>query len=227
MPVLAERLAAVRDRIAQAASLAGRDPAQVRLLAVSKGQPVQALLEATELGQRLFGENYLQEALPKMMALGTRGVEWHFIGPLQSNKARDVARRFDWVHSLDRPKLVELLAKGRPPDRLPLNVLIEVNIDGEAGKAGCEPDAALKLAQLVAAQPTLRLRGLMTIPRPSLSIEAQRKPYRRLHGLYAELIMRGFVLDTLSMGMSADLEAAVAEGAHIVRVGTALFGERT
>ncbi len=210
-------------------ALAGADPG-VCLLAVSKTFGADAVREAHAAGQRAFGENYVQEALAKMAALADLrpGIEWHLIGPLQSNKTRAVAAAFDWVHSVDRLKTAQRLAEQRPADLPPLNLCLQVNISGEDSKSGVLPAELLALAKAVAALPVgrVRLRGLMSIPEPAPSAWAQRAPHRALRALLQALQQGGLVLDTLSMGMSADLEAAVAEGASIVRVGTAIFGAR-
>ncbi|CAB3749473.1 YggS family pyridoxal phosphate-dependent enzyme [Paraburkholderia solisilvae] len=228
MPDLIHNLEAVRQRIALAAQVAGRDPRAVTLLAVSKTFPAEDVRAAHAAGQHAFGENYLQEALTKLDALADlRGsIEWHFIGPLQSNKTRPVAERFDWVHSVDRLKIAQRLAEQRPAGLPPLNVCVQVNVSGEASKSGVAPGEAAQVARAVAALPTLRLRGLMAIPEPIGSIEAQRAPHRVLRELFEQLRADGLALDTLSMGMSGDLEAAVLEGATMVRIGTAIFGAR-
>lgn len=211
-------------RIENAASASGRP--QPRLLAVSKTQPAEAIAELAMLGQRAFGENYVQEAAPKQAALAQLGLEWHLIGHLQSNKAKEAATRFDWVQTVDRDSLVQALARHRPLERGPLNVLIQVNIDDEASKHGCRPDEVARLAGLIAAQPQLRLRGLMAIPMPHADAEARRPAFRRTRQLFDSLRAAQPQIDTLSMGMSDDLEVAIAEGATMVRVGTALFGAR-
>ncbi|MCM2549886.1 YggS family pyridoxal phosphate-dependent enzyme [Burkholderia glumae] len=225
---LAARLASVHRRIDDAARSAGRAPSDVALLAVSKTFPAEAVRAAHAAGQRAFGENYVQESLDKIAALADlrASLEWHFIGPLQSNKTRAVAERFDWVHSVDRLKIAQRLAEQRPAQLPPLNVCVQVNVSGEATKSGVAPDEVAALAQAVAALPALRLRGLMAIPEPAGDLAAQRAPHRRLRELYDALRAGGLALDTLSMGMSADLEAAVLEGATIVRIGTAIFGAR-
>lgn len=220
-PPLSSALAACRQRIEAAAG--GRP---VRLLAVSKTQPVERVRALAGLGQREFGENYVQEALPKIAACAGTDLVWHFIGPLQSNKCAEVARHFDWLQSLDRPKLVPLLARFRPEDAAPLNVLIQVNIDDEASKSGCAPQAVPELAALVREQPALCLRGLMAIPRPDPDPARRREAFARMRALYGQLQATCPDLDTLSMGMSDDLELAIAEGATLVRVGSALFGPR-
>lgn len=221
---------AVQDRIATAAKAVGRTPQDVSLLAVSKTFDAAAVAEAADAGQRAFGENYLQEALDKMAALGQLRpgllLEWHFIGPIQSNKTRPIAEHFDWVHSVDRLKIAQRLSEQRPDRLPPLNVCLQVNISGEASKSGVAPAEAVALAQQVAALPRLRLRGLMAIPEPAQSEEQQRRPLRAMRELAQALRARALDIDTLSMGMSSDLEAAVAEGATIVRIGTAIFGKR-
>jgi hypothetical protein len=215
------------DRIL-AAIEAARPPGgpPVRLLAVSKGQSADAIRRLAAAGQRAFGENYVQEALGKRRALADLPLEWHFIGPLQSNKCRDVALHFDWLQSLDRAKLVEPLSRHRPRDRGPLDVLIQVNVDDEATKSGCRPDAVPALAAAVAAAPGLRLRGLMAIPAPHDDPDRGRPAFRRMRGLYDALRAAHAGVDTLSLGMSQDFAVAVAEGATLVRIGTALFGPR-
>lgn len=223
-------LEAVGRRIRQACERAGRAPDTVRLLAVGKTFPAERLLELAAAGQRDFGENYLQEALAKQdrcaaLAPGLR-LDWHFIGPIQSNKTRAIAERFDWVHSVDRERIARRLSEQRPDDAGPLSVCLQVNIDGEDTKSGCAPRDLPALAEAVGALPRLRLRGLMAIPAPREGLDAQREAFAAVRALYDRLRASGLALDTLSMGMSADLEAAVAEGATIVRVGTALFGER-
>ena len=214
----------VTARIADAASVA--KCAGVRLLAVSKGQRADAVRELAGLGQRAFGENYVQEAIAKQDEVLDPALEWHLIGPLQSNKCRDAALRFDWVQSLDRGKLVEPLARHRPDGRAALNVLVQVNVDGEPGKSGCAPDEIDALAALVAQHPQLRLRGLMAIPTPWPEVVSRRTAFRRMRALFERLGAAHAGIDTLSMGMSDDFELAIAEGATMVRVGTALFGAR-
>jgi pyridoxal phosphate enzyme (YggS family) len=228
MPDLIHNLEAVRQRIAAAAHVAGRDARSVMLLAVSKTFPAEDVRAAHGAGQRAFGENYVQEALTKIEALADlrASLEWHFIGPLQSNKTRPVAEHFDWVHSVDRLKIAQRLSEQRPDHLPPLNVCLQVNISGEASKSGVSIAEAVEVAQQIAALPKLTLRGLMSIPEPAGDIEAQRVPHRRLRELLERLCDDGLALDTLSMGMSADLEAAVLEGATIVRVGSAIFGAR-
>jgi len=220
-------------RISAAAALAGRDPAAIALLAVSKAQGAAAVAEAVRAGQNAFGENYVQEALEKMQAVtGLLGkvhagaLEWHFIGPLQSNKTRMVAERFAWAHSVERRKIAQRLSDQRPAQLPPLAVLIQVNVSGEASKSGVAPEGTEALAREVARLPRLRLRGLMTVPEPSDDETLQRARFRALRELLERLRAQGLALDTLSMGMSGDLEAAIAEGATLVRIGTAIFGER-
>ncbi|HEY8608770.1 MAG TPA: YggS family pyridoxal phosphate-dependent enzyme [Noviherbaspirillum sp.] len=230
MSSISHNLQAVRDRIATAEKAAGRAADEVGLLAVSKTFDAAAVLEVAEAGQRRFGENYLQEALDKMAEVSRLRpgllLEWHFIGPIQSNKTRLIAEHFDWVHSVDRFKIAQRLSDQRPESLPPLNICLQVNISGEASKSGVPPREAIALAMQVAALPRLRLRGLMTIPEPAATEERQRGPLRALRLLAADMRERGIALDTLSMGMSNDLEAAVAEGATLVRIGTAIFGKR-
>ncbi len=216
-----DNLQAVRGRIASAAQACGRDPASVTLVAVSKTHPAALVREAWAAGQRAFGESYVQEAAAKMDALADLAIEWHLVGPLQSNKTRLAAERFAWVESLERERIARRLSAQRPAGLAPLNVLLQVNVSGEASKSGVAPAQAAALAAAVAAMPRLRLRGLMAIPEPG----AGRARYRELRRLYDALEGR-FGLDTLSVGMSDDLELAVAEGATLVRIGTAIFGER-
>jgi len=218
----------VNGRIARACEMAGRPVPSVTLLAVSKTQPPQAVRDAVAAGQSRFGENYVQEALDKMAALAELRprLEWHLIGPLQANKTRAVAEQFDWVHSVDRLRIAERLSAQRPAGEPPLQVCLQVNISGEDSKSGLAPADVPALARAVAALPRLRLRGLMAIPEPASDVEAQRRPHRALRELLEALRRDGLELDTLSMGMTADLEAAVAEGATLVRIGTALFGAR-
>ncbi len=197
-----------------------------RLLAVSKTRPASDVAALAALGQRAFGENYVQEAAAKIAELAGLGLEWHLIGHLQSNKAKQAAVLFDWVQTVDRPKLVPLLAAHRPPERGPLNVLVQVNIDDEASKHGCRPEDVDALADAIAAEPALALRGLMAIPAPHPDMSRRRDAFRRMKLLYDALAARHPGVDTLSMGMSDDLELAIAEGATMVRVGTALFGPR-
>lgn len=226
MPGIAENLVAVHARIDAACRAAARAPSSVQLLAVSKTQPAEAVALAAAAGQRAFGENYAQEGVAKRLALAALGLEWHFIGPLQSNKTRDVAEHFDWVHGIDRLKLAERLSAQRPATLAPLNVCIQVNISGEASKSGCAPQSTLDLCHAVAALPRLRLRGLMAIPAPVAPGADARAPYRALRDLFEQVRRAGLDLDTISAGMSDDLDAAVAEGSTLVRVGSAIFGAR-
>jgi PLP dependent protein len=228
------RLQLVRDRIERAARAAGRDPRQVALVAVSKTFGVDRIRQALAAGQHRFGENYLQEAVAKIDEVARtepgRGVEWHFIGPIQSNKTRELAERFDWIQSLDRLRLAQRLSQQRAADRPALNLLLQVNISGEPTKHGVKPDDLAELGRQVAALPRVRLRGLMAIPEPTADPLRQRAPFARMRELLEQLRFEladvGADLDTLSMGMSDDLEAAVAEGSTMVRVGTAIFGAR-
>ncbi|WP_374438606.1 YggS family pyridoxal phosphate-dependent enzyme [Inhella sp.] len=226
---LPARLQTVHARMDEACALYGRPAGTVQLLCVSKTQPAAAIRAAHALGERHFGENYVQEALDKMAELADLRPPpiWHLIGPLQANKTRVVAEAFDWVHSVDRLRIAERLSSQRPAGRAPLQVCLQVNISGEDSKHGVSPQDCLDLARSVATLPQLRLRGLMAIPAPAEGIEAQRQAHRHLAALMQALNNQGLQLDTLSMGMSADLEAAVAEGAHWLRIGTALFGART
>lgn len=225
LTAVARNLDAVRVRLAAAAKRAGRDPTAVRLIAVSKTQPATALAEALAAGQTDFGESYLQEALPKIESLRRQAsVVWHFIGALQGNKTRAVAEHFDWVHTLDRVRIAERLSVQHPATLAPIEVCIEVNLSGEAGKSGVTPQDTAALAKYIGKLPGLRLRGLMAIPARQPDVEKQRRSFQRLRELLDALNRQGFQLDTLSMGMSADFEAAVLEGATCVRVGTAIFG---
>ncbi|MEX3954562.1 YggS family pyridoxal phosphate-dependent enzyme [Trinickia sp. EG282A] len=228
MSSIADNLAAVHGRIAQAALAAQRDPASVKLLAVSKTFPADDVRTAFAAGQRAFGENYVQESIAKIEALADlrAQIEWHFIGPLQSNKTRPVAEHFDWVHSVDRLKIAQRLSEQRPPNLAPLNVCLQVNVSGESSKSGVAPSDAPTLAKEIAAMPRLVLRGLMSIPEPTEDVDTQRAQHRTLRALFEALRAEGLSIDTLSMGMSADLEAAVFEGATIVRIGSAIFGAR-
>jgi len=229
-----ENLDAVRVRIANAAIAAGRDPRSVQLLAVSKTWPAAAVRAAAMAGQRAFGESYVQEAIAKMGDLAARmppqspglDLEWHFIGPLQSNKTQAVAEHFAWVHAVDREKIAARLSSQRPAALPKLQICLQVNISGEQSKSGVAPADAARLARAVAQMPRLELRGLMAIPAPAADMQVARRPFARLRELLLRLNSEGMKLDTLSMGMSDDLEAAIAEGATIVRVGTAIFGER-
>jgi len=223
MSTIEKNIAKVGTRIREAAQAVDRDPAKVGLLAVSKTQPASAIRGAFAAGARDFGENYLQEALDKQADLTDLPLVWHFIGPIQSNKTKPIAEHFDWVHSVDRLKIAQRLSDQRPAELPPLNICLQVNVSGEASKSGCAPEELNHLAQAVAAMPRLHLRGLMCIPAPSDDPAEQRAAFARLRMLRDELPLE---LDTLSMGMSQDLEAAIAEGATWVRIGTALFGAR-
>lgn len=226
MTTITSALQAVNQRILAATARNGRAHDSVRLLAVSKTFPAEAVREAFAAGQKAFGENYVQEALAKITALGDLDVEWHFIGPLQSNKTRAVAENFSWVHSIDRARIADRLSAARPAGLPPLQVCIEVNISGEASKGGIAPTEVAELAAHIQNLPRLKLRGLMAIPAPTDDIARQRTQFRHLRELLASLNSQNFQLDTLSMGMSGDLESAIAEGATIVRVGSAIFGAR-
>lgn len=227
MTTISTNLQAVRARIAAAAKLAGRTPESITLLAVSKTFPSEQVREAVKAGQFAFGENYVQEGLAKIAALADLGLEWHFTGPMQSNKTRPVAEHFSWVHGIERLKIAERLSVARGAERPPLQVCIQVNVSGEASKSGVSPGDTAALAHAVAGLPNLRLRGLMAIPEPTEDMALARRPFAALRELRDALNRGGLELDTLSMGMSHDLEAAILEGATIVRVGTAIFGERT
>jgi pyridoxal phosphate enzyme (YggS family) len=227
MTTISTNLQAVRARIAAAAQQAGRDAEEIALLAVSKTVPPEQIREAAEAGQRAFGENYAQEGIGKMATLAAHRLEWHFIGPLQSNKTRPVAEHFDWVHSVERLKVAERLAAARGAHLPPLQICVQVNVSGEASKSGVSPPETAALARAVASLPNLRLRGLMTIPEPSRDATLTRQRFAALRQLRDALNRDGLALDTLSMGMSHDLEEAILEGATIVRVGTAIFGKRT
>jgi pyridoxal phosphate enzyme (YggS family) len=216
-----DNLQAVRQRITRAAAAAGRDPDSVMLLAVSKTHAASLVAQARAAGQRAFGENYVQEAVEKMDLLAGNGIEWHLVGPLQSNKTRMVAERFDWVHSVESEKIARRLSEQRPVGLAPLNVLIQVNVSGEASKSGVAPGQVYALAGAISALPRLRLRGLMAVPEPGADVDR----YRELKRLYEKLKVE-FRCDALSVGMSDDLELAIAEGATLVRIGTAIFGAR-
>lgn len=220
-----QTLHGVLQTIENAAKLAGR-PAGVKLLAVSKTRSAAEVAALAAAGQRAFGENYVQEGVAKARELAHLGLEWHLVGHLQSNKAREAATWFDWVESVDRPKLVQALDAARPADRPPLDVLIQVNVDDEASKSGCAPAEVPALASAIAAAPRLRLRGLMAIPAPAPDPEQRRASFRTLRRLFDELAATHPGVDTLSMGMSDDFPLAIAEGATMVRIGTALFGPR-
>jgi pyridoxal phosphate enzyme (YggS family) len=223
MSTIAENISTLAERIRSAAQAVQRDPASVGLLAVSKTKPANDLRAAYDAGLRDFGENYLQEALGKQAELSDLPLIWHFIGPIQSNKTRAIAEHFAWVHSVDRLKIAQRLSEQRPPELPPLNICIQVNVSGEASKSGCSPEDLPALAQAISALPNLKLRGLMAIPEPTDDRDEQNASFAAVSTLQAQL---GLPLDTLSMGMSHDLEAAIAQGATWVRIGTALFGAR-
>ena len=242
MATISANLQAVHARMAAAARACGRDPGDISLIAVSKTISADAIADAYRHGQRAFGENYVQEALEKIAALDSPkshvetplgplqsplgALEWHFIGPIQSNKTRVIAENFDWVHSVDRAKIAERLSAARPVALAPLEICIQVNIGGEDTKSGVAPAEVLALARAVSSLPRLRLRGLMTVPPPTTDRAEQQRYFAALRHLKDTLTAAGIPLDTLSMGMSADLDAAIGEGATLVRVGTAIFGER-
>ena len=219
-------LAAVRERIRAACRAAGRADDAVGLLAISKTQDAAAIRAVCGCGQRAFGENYVQEALAKRTALADLPLVWHFTGPIQSNKTRAIAENFDWVHGVDRLRIAERLSAQRPAALPPLQVCVQVNISGEASKSGCRPDELAALCRSVAGLPRLRLRGLMAIPAPTAAHDDPRHAFRRLREAFADLRREGLELDTISAGMSDDLEAAIAEGSTLVRIGTAIFGQR-
>lgn len=220
------KLRQVHERIAQACAQAGRTPQSVQLLAVSKTFAADAVVQAHAAGQTAFGENYIQEGVDKIRLLAHLPLQWHCIGPIQSNKTRLVAEHFDWVHTIDRLKIAQRLSEQRPPTRPPLQVCIQVNVDGGTSKSGVAPAEALELARSVAALPNMRLRGVMSIPEPAPDFIAACAVFAGVRAVFDALNAEGLGLDTLSMGMSADLEAAVHEGSTMVRVGTAIFGGR-
>ena len=226
MTSIQTNLQAVKSRVAQALRDCGRGPGEARLLAVSKTWPAACVCEAAAAGQRAFGENYVQEAMAKIADTAGMDLEWHFIGPLQSNKTREVARHFDWVHSVDRLKIAQRLSEQRQEDQAPLQVCVQVNVSGERSKRGVAPEQCIELALAVARLPRLCLRGLMCIPEPVQDPNLQRARFAQLRALRDELVQSGLALDTLSMGMSDDLELAISEGSTLVRVGTAIFGAR-
>lgn len=226
MTTIASTLQAVNARIAKAAADAGRQAGKITLLAVSKTMPIAIIRAAHSAGQIDFGENYVQEALDKIRATAESKLVWHFIGPIQSNKTKLIAENFSWVHSVDRQKIAERLSRDRPESLPPLQICLQVNISGEDSKSGVAPEQVASLAATIACLPRLKLRGLMAIPEPTTDTALQRIQFRQLRELLDQLKQQGLELDTLSMGMSHDLEAAISEGATIVRVGTAIFGER-
>ena len=227
MTMIENKLQAVRDRIEAACRDAGRPAGDVGLLAVSKTFPAAAVEEAFRAGQRMFGENYIQEGVEKIAALRALPIEWHCIGPIQSNKTRLVAENFDWVHTVDRLKIAQRLSEQRPPGLAPLQVCIQVNVDQGENKSGVSTDEVLPLAKQIIELPGLRLRGLMSIPEPAPNFVAALAVLARVRALFDALNQNGLALDTLSMGMSADLEAAIHAGSTLVRVGSAIFGGRT
>ncbi len=226
MTNVTRNLSKIRQRIQQACDSCGRDPAEVSLLAVSKKHPADAIRVAFQAGQRAFGENFVQEALSKQRQLKDLDIEWHFIGHIQSNKTREIATSFDWVHSVDRLKVAKKLSEHRPPDQPDLGICLQVALADESGKSGVRPDNLADLASQIDTLPRLRLRGLMCIPPPSENPSRQRHWFALLAGMQNEIKQLGFSLDTLSMGMSNDLEAAIVEGSTLVRLGTAVFGRR-
>ena len=221
-----QRLHAVNNSIREAETKFGRESGAVSLLAVSKTHPAETIIEAWNAGQRSFGENYLQHAVPKIQELSEYDIEWHFIGPLQSNKTRPVAENFDWVHSIDREKIAQRLSDQKPQEKAPINICIQVNVSDEDTKSGVDLDEVEELAQAITNLPGVKLRGLMAIPEITFDEELQRTNFRKLREKFDELNSKGFELDTLSMGMSDDMESAVAEGSTMVRIGTAIFGAR-
>ena len=223
---IAQNINAIRERITNAEKRYGRSPGSVQLLAVSKTRPIEDIRDAMRVNQRLFGENYLQDALPKITALSESAIEWHFIGPIQSNKTQQIAQYFSWVHSIDRLKIAQRLSKQREAEQTPLNICIQVNTSGESSKSGVTAEETLVLAKDIALLPNIQLRGLMTIPSTTNDFKQQCQPFSLLRELKKELQRQGIALDTLSMGMTNDMEAAIAEGSTIVRIGTAIFGAR-
>ncbi|MCW5597534.1 MAG: YggS family pyridoxal phosphate-dependent enzyme [Nitrosomonas sp.] len=226
MTTIATRLQTVKSRIAEAARNAGRSPDDILLLAASKTNPPEKLREAWEAGQIVFGENYLQEGLIKIRALSDLPIEWHFIGPIQSNKTKPIAENFSWVHSIDREKIATRLSSARPESLPPLQVCVQVNVSGEVTKSGVDPEQAVELAAFVSQLPRLKLRGLMAVPELTSATALQREQFQVMRAIFEQLKRDGFDVDTLSMGMSEDMDIAIAEGATIVRVGTAIFGPR-
>ena len=223
---VASRLQAVKDRIAKAAQSVGRSPNEITLLVASKTQPAERVREAWQAGQKIFGENYLQEALAKMPGLTDLPIEWHFIGPIQSNKTKRITENFVWVHGVDRIKIADRLAKDRPESLPPLQICLQVNVSGEASKSGVDPKDLAQLAAHVVRLPRLKLRGLMAVPELTTATALQRSQFHMLWELYDRLKKDGYELDTLSMGMSEDMDIAIAEGATTVRIGTAILGPR-
>ncbi|MGZ8252789.1 MAG: YggS family pyridoxal phosphate-dependent enzyme [Methylophilaceae bacterium] len=226
MTTIAVRLQAARASIDKAVTNTGRQPEHITLIAVSKAQPASSIREAYAQGQRLFGENYLQEALDKQAQLNELDIEWHFIGPIQSNKTQLIAQHFAWVHGVDRLKIAQRLNDARPAHLPPLQVCIQVNVSNEQSKSGMQPEQVAALAQAILALPRLQLRGLMAIPAPTKDTGLQHKQFKMVRELFQQLNAAGFGLDTLSMGMSDDFAIAIAEGATMIRIGTAIFGAR-
>ena len=231
MTAITNHLQTIHKIIDSAAKKAARDPDTVHLLAVSKTRPPEDILEAAKAGQFAFGENYEQEAVAKIEAIRQSHpdlkLEWHFIGPIQSNKTRSIAEHFNWVHSVDREKIARRLSEQRPADLPPLNVCLQVNISQEKTKSGVIPEEVSHLAKAISAMPNLRLRGLMAIPEPESDPAKQRQPFQAMKALFDELVQAGYDVDTLSMGMSDDMETAIQEGATTVRIGSAIFGKRS
>lgn len=224
---ITENIKSIRHQITEAEKKYGREPGSVQLLAVSKTRPIEDVLAAFADNQLHFGENYLQDALPKIAAISDSRITWHFIGPIQSNKTRQIAENFDWVHGIDRLKIAQRFSEQRDPSIAPLNVCIQVNTSNESSKSGVNIEDAIELAKNIQSLANIRLRGLMSIPASTNDFEQQRQPFRLLRELKDELQSQGIKLDTLSMGMSNDMEAAIAEGATLVRIGTAIFGQRS
>lgn len=224
---ITKNIKSIRAQITEAEKKYDRQPGSVQLLAVSKTRPIEDVRAAFSENQFNFGENYLQDALPKIADISESAIAWHFIGPIQSNKTRQIAENFDWVHTIDRLKIAQRLSEQRDPSIKPLNVCIQVNTSNETSKSGVSPEETIMLAQQINALPNLHLRGLMTIPASTNNFEQQRQPFRLLREWKNELQSQGMELDTLSMGMTNDMEAAIAEGSTIVRIGTAIFGQRT
>ena len=223
---IAHNIKSIRDQIKKTAQKYARQPDSVQLLAVSKTRPIEDIQAAFAENQHHFGENYLQDALSKIDSISESSIEWHFIGPIQSNKTRQIAENFNWVHTIDRFKIAQRLSDQRSPAQKPLNLCIQVNVSGESSKSGIHIEDTLTLAKDISLLPNIQLRGLMTIPAASNDFELQRQPFRLLRELKDEIQSQGIELDTLSMGMSNDMEAAIAEGSTIVRIGTAIFGAR-
>ena len=230
MSSITDSLKTIQQQIQQTAAQCDRKSGDVHLLAVSKTKPASAVLEAAEAGQQAFGENYVQEGVEKIRAIREQcpdlDLEWHFIGPVQSNKTRPIAEHFDWVHAVDRERIAKRLSDQRPAGMPPVNICLQVNISGEESKSGVKPEEVLALAKAVSAYPNVRLRGLMAIPEPDSDPVKQREPFKAMKTLFNQLRENGFDVDTLSMGMSADMAPAIEEGATIVRIGTAIFGAR-